>query len=196
MPAAPTMPLACRRGFALSQRQLVKGFTLVELVVVMVLVGIMASVAMVRYFGTKTFDAVAYTDRVAGMIRYGQKLAIAQNRAVYVMVDGAKVALCFDSGCTASNKVDSPGGNSGSSTTIAQCGSQTWECEAPPNSLTYSVSPTLSPTYFYFDRIGKPFLGSVAFGTASDSFNQLTLRVTGDGANHDIVIEQETGYVH
>ncbi len=169
---------------------------MIELVVVMVLVGIMASVAMVRYFGTKTFDVVAYTDRVAGMIRYGQKLAIAQNRAVYVMVDGAKVALCFDTGCSASNKVDSPGGNSGSSNTVTQCGSQTWECEAPPSSVTYSVSPTLSPAYFYFDRIGKPFLPSVTFPAASDSFTTLTLRFTGDGANHDIVIEQETGYVH
>jgi MSHA pilin protein MshC len=195
MPAAPTKPLACRRRLASRLGHAVRGFTMVELIVVMTLVGILAGIGMMRYFGTKNFDAVAYTDRVSALFRYGQKLAIAQNRAVYVMVDGAKVSLCFDTTCT--SKVTAPGGqNSGSANNLSVCGSSTWACEAPPSGLTYSVTPSLSPTYFYFDRMGKPYLPSVAFGTASDAFVQRTVRITGDGANHDIVIEQETGYVH
>ncbi len=174
-----------------------RGFTLVEMIVVMVLVGIVAAIGMARFFDNKGFDAVAYADRVAGMLRYAQKLAIAQNRAVYVDVNGSRVALCFDANCSAPNQIASPAGhNSGNPTTETQCGSATWNCEGLPNGLSYSATPTLNPTYFYFDPLGKPFLPTDTYPSQTSSFNTLTIRITGDGANHDVVVEQETGYVH
>lgn len=191
----PATPWACRYQQRLPHCQSMRGFTLVEMVVVMVLVGIIAAVGINRFFDNKGFDAVAYTDRIVGMLRYGQKLAIAQNRQVFVDLNGNRIGLCFDAACTGANQIVSiSGNNSRSASTLNQCGNQTWECEGLPPGLSYSVSPTL--TSFYFDPLGKPFLASDVFPSATTTFATVTVRITGDGSNHDVVVEQETGYVH
>jgi MSHA pilin protein MshC len=53
----------------------VKGFTLVELVVVILLVGIMAVAVVPRFVGRTGFDARGFSDEATAMLRYGQKLA-------------------------------------------------------------------------------------------------------------------------
>jgi MSHA pilin protein MshC len=193
MPAAPTTPLACRRSLVYLQGRAGCGYTMVELVVVMIVVGIMAATAMTRFFSNKGFDAVAYADRISGMLRYGQKLAIAQNRQVFVALNGNSVSLCYDAACSPANRVLSPSGsNSKNSTTQAQCASTTWECEAPPGGVAYNSAVTS----FYYDSLGKPFAAGDALNSAISTFNTLTIHVTGDSVSHDVIVEIETGYVH
>jgi MSHA pilin protein MshC len=193
MPAAPTTPLACRRVLVYSHGKARRGYTMVELIVVMIVVGIMAATAMTRFFGNTGFNAVAYADRISGMLRYGQKLAIAQNRQVFVSLNGTSVALCYDAACNAANRVPSlSGSNSNSSATQAQCASSTWKCEAPPSGVGYiSAVPS-----FYYDPLGKPFAAGDALNSAVSTFNTLTIQVTGDSVNHNVIVEVETGYVH
>src|SRR4051794_29637075 len=103
-----------------------RGFTLIELVVMITIIAILAIVAAPRFFDRQTFDARSFVDQAASMVRYAQKLAIAQQRAVFVRLDGASVALCFDAGCTNANHVLSPS-NRGSGG--AACSSDaTWFC--------------------------------------------------------------------
>jgi MSHA pilin protein MshC len=168
------------------------GFTLVELIVVMVLAGILAAFAAPRFFERAGFDARAYSDQVRTLIRFGQKIAIAQNRNVYVRVDGAKVALCFDATAVCGQRVVSAaGGNSGSSATLANCAnSNTWACEGVPSGLTLT-----SHSLFYFDPVGKPFLSSDLPPTLSSSFSQQTVTVSGGGLSISTLIAAETGYV-
>jgi MSHA pilin protein MshC len=167
------------------------GFTMVELVTVIVIIGVLGAVAAPRLFERSAFDAMAYTDQVRGLIRYGQKLAIAQNRNVYVRLDGASVALCYDVAC-ASRVVPPGGANSGSSNTQAQCANlSAWSCEGVPNGLAITSAST-----FYFDANGKPFRSTDAPPTLNSTFADLTITVSGDGLNHNTVVAAETGYVY
>jgi MSHA pilin protein MshC len=54
-----------------------RGFTLVELIVVIVVMAILTAVAAPRFFTNSQFDAPAFAQELASAARYAQKLAIA-----------------------------------------------------------------------------------------------------------------------
>ena len=169
-----------------------RGFTLVELIAVLVLIGIMSAVAVTRMVDRSPFDAVAFSDQATGLLRYAQKMAVAQNRNVFVRVTAASVALCYTTGCEPGNRVAAPGGSStNSATTRAACADSAWACEAPPEQVR--ITPAIQ---FYFDPVGKPFAAGDAIPTTVSTFAPLTLSVTAGAAVRTITVERETGYVH
>lgn len=174
-----------------------RGFTLVELILVMVVTGILGAVAATRFFDRDGFDADAFVERARTTLRYGQKLAIAQGRPVYVTADTTRVSLCFanTAACAAADRVPAPGGsNSGAGTTLASCANASnWACEGVPSGVAFGASPA---TTFYFDGLGKPFAASDAVDGISSTFAELVLPVTAAGATRNITIAVETGYVH
>ncbi len=177
----------------------VRGFSLVELIVVMIVIGILATIGAGRFFDRGNFDAAAFADQTRAMLRYAQKLAIAQHRSVYVRLDGNSIALCYQSGasCPAAAQVLAPsGGNSGGSSTVANCsGSSAWYCEGKPANLAYTLSPSASNN-FYFDSQGKPYDAADADGVQLSHFVQLSIGITGDGAGRTVTVVPETGYVY
>jgi MSHA pilin protein MshC len=70
------------------------GFTLVELIMTMVILGIIAAVAMPRFFDTNVFQERGAADQVRAALRYGQKIAIAQRGAVSVNITAAANSDC------------------------------------------------------------------------------------------------------
>lgn len=187
----------------LQARRAAGGFTMVELVVVIVIVGMLGAVAATRFFDKASFDAASYADQTRALLRYAQKNAVAQNRPVFVVIatSPGRIALCYnyqqDASCSGSNRVLAPGGsNSGAAATLSACGAanRTWLCEGTPSNLALAALP--ATTSFYFDALGRPFAGSDSAGSATSTFAGLTLRVTGDGRNNDVVVSQETGYVY
>ena len=80
------------------------GFTLVELIVVIVLVGIVALIAAPRFFSQPGFDAARFHDMAISAIRYGQKVAVAQRTNVFVAASANSVALCYDAACAGAVK--------------------------------------------------------------------------------------------
>jgi MSHA pilin protein MshC len=168
------------------------GFTLVELITVIVLVGILAAVAVPRFSSTAGFDGRAYTDQVKGLMRYGQKIAIAQGRNVFVRLNNASVALCYDAACT--SRVPPPSGaNSGSKATLAACNNLTsWACEGLPNGVTM----TPSAITFSFDAAGAPFASADGVNATVSTFATLAISVTGAGTAYPISVVAETGYVN
>jgi len=180
------------------------GFTMVELIVVMILAGVLGAIGVSRFFNRAGYDADAFTEQARTMLRYAQKLAIAQNRPVFVQASSTGIALCYASGatCAAGSMVPAPSGsNSGSSSTRARCTAGSayadgWYCEAPPAGSTLTVPPAAAGG-FYFNGLGRPYMGSdiVSAGSDASSFTGMSFDITAEGSRRTITVAQETGYV-
>lgn len=186
-----------RRAKAAARRH--AGFTMVELVTVMVVMGILGAIGASRFFDSGAFAGRAYADQVKSVIRYAQKLAIAQNRFVFVRTTPGGVAVCFTNTCgDAASLAFAPGGsNSGSAATRAACTLSgnyvpNWMCEGTPANVT--VTGSAAGGFFFFDPMGSPYNINDAIGASS--FQGLTLTFTSDTNAFRFTVAPDTGYVH
>ncbi len=143
------------------------GFTLVELVAILSVVGILAAVAAPRFFSANTYAGRGFRDEAAAFLRYAQKRAIAARTDVAVNVESSGLTLCAAAGspCSVANQLIGPDG------------------QAPYRSLTPNgVTLSGSRASVLFDARGRPDAA-------------LTLTITGDSAR-TLTVEAETGYVH
>lgn len=163
---------------------------MVELITVMVLIGILGAIGASRFFDNNAFVGRAYSDQVKSVIRYAQKLAIAQNRPVFVLATPARFAVCFNSNCnSAADLALAPGSsNSGSTATRAVCTLNgnyvaSWLCEGtPPGVAVAGVAPGNG---FSFDPMGNP-----SFAVP------MTLTFTSGTSVYQFTVAAQTGYVY
>lgn len=157
--------------------QRVRGFTLIELIMVLVLLGILAAYAAPRIFNRGDFDARGMHDMSLAYLRYAQKTAIAQRRTVCVAfaANGMTLRVANAAGatdCAAGVALNGPDGNPG---------------------LAGPVNYTATPDNMAFDALGQPLSGVAA--TLGAVLNAATA-INVVGAGRTVTIEAGTGYVH
>lgn len=156
-----------------------RGFTLAELISVIVIIGVLAAVALPRFLGPQGFESRAFYDQSQAVVRFAQKVAIAQRRTVFVNITSTRIGVCYDAGC-ASHVPPPVGFQLTTDSAAANCANDTnWLCAGAPSSVTLSPAVTFS-----FNGLGAPNLASA-----------LTATVAGD-VNRTFTVERETGYVH
>jgi MSHA pilin protein MshC len=154
-----------------------RGFTLIELIMVIVMLGILAAFAAPRLFSPSDFDARGFHDEVQAYLRYAQKTAVAQRRTVCVAFASNSLTLTIAANastvdCATAGTLYGPSGE----TPVVRTG----------KSSVAFVTPL--PSNFNFDGLGQPIT------TAGASQPTQTLRVA--NVTPSITVEAVTGYVH
>jgi len=78
-----------------------RGFTLPELVMVIVVIGILAVVTAPRFISWKGFASRGFYDEAQAVVRYAQKTAIAWRRSIVVCVSATEIRAISNIDCAA-----------------------------------------------------------------------------------------------
>lgn len=124
---------------AVRMKECQTGFTLVELIMTMVIVGILAVFVAPRFFDADVFKSRGFTDQVHASLRYAQKVAVAQHRFVCAAFTGNSISLT--TGATAACGTPLTSLSDGANYVISA-----------PTGITFAATPT----DFSFDALGSP----------------------------------------
>ena len=69
-----------------------RGFTLTELVMTIVIIGILSVIVAPRFMSSQPFETRGFYDEAQAVVRYAQKVAIAQRRTIFVCVATNEIA--------------------------------------------------------------------------------------------------------
>ena len=146
-----------------------RGFTLTELVMTIAIMAILAALVGPRFMGSQAFETRGFYDEAQAVVRYAQKVAIAQRRPIVVCVAANEIRAISNANCAAPTTLAHP-------------------LTAAPlvASTRGGVALVSSAASFSFDGLGRPTPAPVTI-----TFNS---PIAGDPVRQ-ITVATETGYV-
>ncbi len=93
-------------------RGVIRGYTMIELIVVMLIITIFAAVALPRLTDRRALHERGFRDQLKAMLDHGRKLATVQQRDVCVLIGPAQARSVYTVGgvCTVALPVAEPSG--------------------------------------------------------------------------------------
>jgi MSHA pilin protein MshC len=155
-----------------------RGFTLTELIVTMVLIGILAFFLAPKFGGMFALRERTEYDKVLSAVAYARKAAVAKRRYACVSVVGAVVTLTIDPNPPESTST--PFGGACPFGTALDLASRDNDCTAANQTCLKYATLSSTASAFQFDPLGR-------------ASTTVTLSVPGFSP---IKVEGETGYVH
>lgn len=156
------------------QSKFSRGFTLLELVVVIVIVGVLGVAVTARFTGRDGFDSRGFYDTATATVRFAQKTAVAWRRPVFVCVTANQVIVGTASGCV---------------TRLIRQATGTEAVETAPPGVT------LNTVTFGFDGLGRPVDTSIPpVPLAAATTITFTSTIAGDPPR-SITVAAETGHI-
>jgi MSHA pilin protein MshC len=154
------------------------GFTLVELITVMVVLGILSAIALPRMMDNRAFVSAVFRADVVSALRYAQKSAVGHRRLVCATLTGTTVTLSIaknnpDTSCAIGAVLSSPD-------------------EAPYQSKDGSVQASASPVLPFGILYFQP-LGTITSDGAGATLYSGSIAITRQST--PISIQGATGYV-
>jgi MSHA pilin protein MshC len=159
-----------------------RGFTMIELIMVIIILGVLAVYAAPRILNTGDFTARGFHDETLSILRYAQKTAIAQRRMVCVTFDMAGTPNT--STLTFLNPAGGAAAANGCNANLTGPRGETPARIIAPNAVTYAAAPS-----FNFDGLGQP-VSSAGVALVANQVIQV------NNASNTITVEAATGYVH
>lgn len=150
------------------------GFTLVELVVTLVIIGALATVGAPLFFSAQSFEQSGFFNETVSAVRYAQKLAIASGCTVRVNVSGTGYSLL-----RAANQATCNTAPFATAITDPSDPGRTFSRSAPSGT-------TVTAADFTYDPLGR----AVSVATPSQ-----TITVSGPSGSRQFRIWAETGLV-
>lgn len=151
-----------------------RGFTITELVMVMVIVGILAAFIVPRFADQAPFEARGYFDETLSASRYAQKVAIASGCDTRVSISNATgYSLLQRAACT----------TGAFSLAVTHPGTGNAFAAAPPAAVV--IAPDIT---FYFDNQGRP--------RSTVTSNLLAAPLATVIGTNTLQVEPYTGFVH
>ncbi len=171
-------------GAGLITTRAAPGYSMIELVLVILLIGILAAFVGPRFFDLKVFQARGLHDEALSILRYAQKTAVAQRRSVYVNfsvdvnLQATSITACYANAdpCSVADGVPNPYGEK-------------------PFTVTAGSGVGFAPsTSLFFDALGRPYNAADTIPISTFATN-LSISITSGGVSRTISVERETGYV-
>ena len=162
-----------------------KGFTLIELVMVIVLLGILAVYAAPRLGNIFSMKGASFTDKLRADIRYAQNLAMTSGLRSRVTLTAGSYAVTSSatSTCSSFNPARDPA--TGGSFSVSLTGSYA------------GITLTLpAMTCLEYDSLGRPYDCTGLGGVCSAVLSGMSITVNSSGVAGSVLVSSQTGAVN
>ncbi|MEM7540254.1 MAG: prepilin-type N-terminal cleavage/methylation domain-containing protein [Pseudomonadota bacterium] len=173
----------------MSGRGRLEGYTLIELIAVIVILGILAVFAAPRFVTTSAFEQRGYEEEILSFVRYAHKLAIASGCTTNVLFDGVNDVVRVRRYIGGSNCRDNS--NPAFLEPIARAGASANPSDIDDPENLFANAPSgisIGNLEFDFDHVGRP----LAVGTSTLITLPAALQVTIGSSS--LQVAPNTGY--